>query len=86
VINIFGRPLKLTSCDEFTKAHYASKFEVQSFPVLPNKAEPQPVKPVPRIVHAYNGFGSEEDSLGSTKSLVPKPNQKDFSKFLKFDR
>lgn len=33
-----------------------------------------------------NGFGSEEDSLNSTKKLLPDPVKKDFNKFMGFDR
>jgi hypothetical protein len=32
------------------------------------------------------GFGSEEDSLNSTKKLLPEPVKKDFNKFMGFDR
>lgn len=34
----------------------------------------------------YNGFGSEEDSLSSCQSLLPKAPQKDFRKFMEKDR
>lgn len=32
------------------------------------------------------GFGSEEDSLNSTKKLLPEPVKKDFNKFMGYDR
>jgi hypothetical protein len=32
------------------------------------------------------GFGSEEDSLNSTKKLLPDPVKKDFNRFMGFDR
>merc|ERR1712129_406324 len=38
-----------------------------------------------RAVPPYNGFGTEEDSLGSWKSLVPKPPVKDHAKLTKYD-
>lgn len=34
----------------------------------------------------YNGFGSEEDSLCSCMSLLPKPPKRDFIKFMERDR
>ncbi|CAF5059673.1 unnamed protein product, partial [Rotaria sp. Silwood1] len=36
--------------------------------------------------YPYTGFGSEEDSLNSTKKLLPEPVKKDFNKFMGFDR
>ena len=40
----------------------------------------------PRMIPPYNGFGSEEDSLGNCLSLIPKPPQRDFVKFMAHDR
>jgi hypothetical protein len=39
-----------------------------------------------RLLPPYNGFGSEEDSLGSCIALVPKPPKKDFKKLMKDTR
>ena len=49
VINIFGRPLKLVGCDEFTKNHYREKFAIEDFPSLENKADRPPVPPIEKI-------------------------------------
>jgi len=38
------------------------------------------------MIPPYNGFGSEEDSLGNCLSLIPKPPQRDFVKFMAHDR
>jgi len=86
VINIYGRPLKLVGCDEFTKKHYTDKYGVADFASLENKAIPKPAPPVPKVVHPYNGFGSQEDSLANSDSLLPKAPQKDFLKFMAHDR
>jgi len=40
----------------------------------------------PRFIPPYNGFGSEEDSLGNCLTLIPKPPQRDFVKFMAHDR
>ena len=40
----------------------------------------------PREIAPYNGFGSREDSLANCDSLMPKPPQKDFIKFMQKDR
>ena len=39
-----------------------------------------------REIAPYNGFGSEEDSRANCDSLLPKPPQKDFIKFMAKDR
>eukprot|EP01083_Nonionella_stella_P153305 492426_1 len=85
-VNIYGREFLLTGADEYTKQYYADEFgmsyaEFASFdtrvpPKAWAKAEPAP----------YNGYGTEEDSLGSCTSLVPKPPRKDYRKMLELDR
>ena len=44
VINVWGRAVKLVDCDEFTKDYYRTKYDVQSFAPVENKAH---VKPAP---------------------------------------
>ena len=41
VINVWGRPLKLVACDEFTQQFYKEKYEVDAFVKLENKAIPK---------------------------------------------
>ncbi|XP_014861564.1 PREDICTED: EF-hand domain-containing family member C2 [Poecilia mexicana] len=82
-INVFGRRVLLTDCDEFTKAYYRFKYGTEDFTPVQHKAPPAP-KP-PRLVPPYNGFGSEEDSLGNCHGLMPKPVHKDFKKFMEKD-
>lgn len=50
--------------------------------VRTKKVAPKPERPFPE----YNGFGSKEDSMGSVKSLVPKPPRKDFKRMLAYDK
>lgn len=52
--------------------------------------EPEPIKmpsaasiTKPQPIPPYNGFGSEEDSLGSVYSLQPKAPRKDVKKMFK---
>jgi hypothetical protein len=46
----------------------------------------EPARPLPRMeVPPYNGYGSEEDSLGSFTHLVPKPPRQDLKKLLEKD-
>ncbi|KAM6934882.1 EF-hand domain-containing family member C2 [Xenentodon cancila] len=83
-VNVWGRRVVITDCDEFTKQYYRSKYGIEDFTPMQYKAPPAPKLPKP--VPPYNGFGSEEDSLSSCQGLLPKPPQKDFYKFLKKDR
>ncbi|XP_047457110.1 EF-hand domain-containing family member C2 [Mugil cephalus] len=83
-VNVWGRRVIITDCDDFTKNYYRSKYGIEDFNPVQYKAPPAP-KP-PRPVPPYNGFGSEEDSLSSCQSLLPKPPQKDFRKFMEKDR
>ncbi|XP_042723505.1 EF-hand domain-containing family member C2 [Lagopus leucura] len=84
VINVWGRQIMLCDCDEFTKDYYRTKYGIEDFTPVPYKAPspPKAEKPIP----PYTGFGSEEDSLCSCMSLLPKPPQKDIKKFMEKDR
>ncbi|XP_070771058.1 EF-hand domain-containing family member C2 [Enoplosus armatus] len=83
-VNVWGRRVIITGCDDFTKEYYRSKYGIEDFTPVQYKAPPapKPLRPVP----PYNGFGSEEDSLSSCQGLLPKPPQKDFHKFMEKDR
>lgn len=86
VINVWGRAVKLVDCDEFTKDYYRTKYDVQSFAPVENKAHVKPAPVPPRDIAPYNGFGSHEDSRANCDSLLPRPPQKDFKKFIAMDR
>lgn len=83
-VNVWGRRVIITDCDNFTKDYYRSKYGIEDFPPVVYKVPPAP-KPL-RTMPPYNGFGSEEDSLCSCQGLLPKPPQKDFHKFMENDR
>ncbi|KAM8858253.1 EF-hand domain-containing family member C2 isoform 1-T1 [Synchiropus picturatus] len=83
-VNVWGRKVILTECDDFTKHHYRTKYGIEDFTPVQYKSPPVP-KPA-RLVPPYNGFGSEEDSLSSCQGLLPKPPRKDFCKFMEKDR
>ncbi|CAJ1078908.1 EF-hand domain-containing family member C2 [Xyrichtys novacula] len=83
-INVWGRRVLITDCDNFTKEYYRLRYGIEDFTPVQYKAPPDP-KP-PRMMPPYNGFGSEEDSLGFCKNLLPKPPQRDFHKFMEKDR
>ncbi|KAG7502356.1 hypothetical protein JOB18_018105 [Solea senegalensis] len=83
-INVFGRRIVITDCDDFTKHFYRSKYAIDDFTPVPYKAPVAP--PAPRAPPPYTGFGSEEDSLSWCQSLVPKAPHKDLRKFMEKDR
>lgn len=84
VINVWGRRFFIFDCDENTKEHYQTKFGIDNFQPIKHKSDPE--QPIPREIPPYNGFGSEEDSLCSCLSLIPKPPKRDFMKFMEKDR
>jgi len=84
VINVWGRPMVIVDCDDFTRNYYRTKYGITDFKSLDCKQPSQP--PKQREVPPYNGFGSEEDSLCSCMGLLPKPPKRDFIKFMEKDR
>ncbi|KAF4320910.1 hypothetical protein BBO99_00003689 [Phytophthora kernoviae] len=84
VLNVFGRNMVLVDADKYTRDYYQMAWGRVLAPSIPTKVE----KPVfPKAEPApYNGYGTEEDSLGSCNSLCPKPPRKDFNKMAEFDR
>lgn len=85
-INVHGRRLHLTNCDEFTQNYYRKKYGIENF-----KAEYNPAvartsnESSERKLPPFNGWGSHEDSEGNCKTVEPKPPQRDFVKFFKYD-
>lgn len=85
IINVFGRKILLTDCDEFTKEFYRNKYGVSDFSPFKYDTGNRGMR-IERIDPPYNGFGSEEDSLASTKKMIPEPPKKDFIKWMTYDR
>lgn len=82
-LDIFGRKFIICDCDDSTKEYYQLRYGVSQFD--PVRMDVTPVPEPQRDVPPYNGFGSEEDSIGSCISLVPKPPRKDFVKLMNHD-
>jgi len=76
-IMAFNRDLRVIAADDATRDFYAE----QGMPLGPDiaKEEEVPATYEPTIA-PYNGFGSEEDSRASCKSLIPKPPRTEFDK------
>ena len=82
MIVIYGRQCLIYDCDDFTKAWYHQNLGmVQNSIPLRKDAPAVSYNPVP----TYNGFGTEEDSMGSVKSLQKKVPKKDMKKMFKQD-
>jgi len=80
VINVYNREIKVCACDRYTSEWYKKSLGIIQSADLPIEEETESkkkvIKPPP-----HNGFGSEEDSLGSFLFLVPKVPKKDYKKF-----
>ncbi|KAL7752218.1 hypothetical protein RI367_002263 [Sorochytrium milnesiophthora] len=90
VLNVYGRPFLLCDCDEFTKDYYRERYGLADFSPIAYDAiyledSVLPPTPITSTVPPYNGWGSEEDSLGSYVALVPKPPKKDFKRIQQLD-
>jgi hypothetical protein len=84
-VQVYGRKLLLTSCDEFTKNFYEVNFNMDAsdFPEL-HIDESKEAGPV-MVPPPHNGFGTEEDSLGSYLYLMAKVPKKDFKQLMEND-
>ena len=81
-IVIYGRDCKVYDCDEFTKSWYARELGITQMPEkLPTPAPVVQYQPVP----PHNGYGTEQDSMGSVIALKPKAPKFDMKKMFKQD-
>lgn len=78
VLNIYGRPFILTTCDEFTRVYYREKYGVEDFTPLELNEELLREIPAPKPP-PWHGWGQEND-LGMWNSLEMKPAIKDYRK------
>jgi hypothetical protein len=82
VLNIYGRDVLLVSCDQYTTQWFKDNYGVEQVPLKVEKPNKNfKYNPTPQ----YNGYGTEEDSLGSVKALVPKAPKKNEQKIFKND-
>jgi len=88
---VYGKKFLIKGCDAFTQSYYKVNFGVD-FPceikekIEPNKMENKPTRNLAKtwqgITPAYNGYGSEEDSLSNVFHLSPKAPKKNYSQFM----
>ena len=81
-IRVFGREMSICDCDDFTQQWYLENRGIDQKATKVPAAEPPSPRPKP-AVPPHHGFGSEEDTLASWKSLIPKRPKNDMLKFLK---
>lgn len=72
MITIYGRECMIYDCDDHTKAWYQVNCGMNQCSI-PLKKDAPTVQY--QAVPAYNGFGTEDDSMGSVKSLRHNPPQ-----------
>jgi len=84
-ITVYGRHMLLTGCDDYTKCFFQDihGYEDEDFEPIKEVDEEYVIPTVAPPPH--NGFGTEQDSLGSVKHLVPRVPRKDYVKLLKYD-
>lgn len=86
-IDVLGRNVVLTDCDDFTKRYYREKFGIEEFISIERpKSHRWRQEFIEREIPPYNGWGSMADSEANCLSLIPKPPHRDMTKFIKLDR
>jgi len=85
-VTVYSRHFLIIKADDFTKQFYKEVHGLKDEDFVPVEQNekiyvPPKVDPPP-----YNGYGEEEDSLGSFYSLVPKPPRRNYTKLLKYDK
>lgn len=82
-VMIYNRPCLIYDCDEFTKKYFRDAYQVTQVPIELSKAKYHKFE---MQIPPYNGYGSEEDSLGNCFSLMPKPPHKNLNKMFNMDQ
>lgn len=80
-LNVFGRKVVITDCDEFTRNYYQSKYGFDEFlPIIEKPIASEST--AEKVVPPYNGWGSFEDSEANCRSIGLKMRQLNMKKFL----
>jgi len=83
MINVYGRSMLICDCDPFTQKWYLENFGIDQKAAaidISEKPIPRPTLPIP----PHPGFGREEDTIESWKSLIPKRPKTDMKKLAIF--
>jgi len=86
VINVLGRKCLIYDCDEYTRYYFMEHLGMTAEELKPYNVPREKSAEIPKqVIPQYNGFGSEEDSLGSVKYIVLQPPKKNIIKMLEND-
>merc|ERR1711959_133523 len=85
-VNVYGRELLVCDADEFTMSFMATNFGMPSGPEHIISLDEERPEPPSMEIPPYTGFGSEEDSLGSSYSLVSKAPKANWAKYFENDK
>jgi len=85
-VTVYSRHFLIVKADEFTKQFYKEVYGLTEKDFVPVEQKEEVYVPPKRSPPPHNGYGGEEDSLGSFYSLVPKPPRRNYAKLLKFDK
>ncbi|XP_052867936.1 EF-hand domain-containing family member C2 [Anopheles cruzii] len=89
-INVYGRTVLLTGCDQFTESYYREVYGLEDFTPLygysASREQFVSSRRADRELPPFNGWGTHEDSEGNCLTLEPKPPKIDFRKFVAYDR
>jgi hypothetical protein len=81
-LHVFGRPLKLLSCDLFTQQYYSQHYGLDQPSIEAKPAASPPKKmPIPILGDGFLPIGSEEDTIGTVWGF--KRPVKDMDKLMK---
>lgn len=79
IVDVYGRKLLIKGCDPFTRNWYLATFGYEQGDLTSEEKEEEEVPTLGKP--SYTGFGDEDDSMASAKSLIPKPPKKDWRKW-----
>lgn len=81
-LNVFGRKVVLTDCDEYTKEYYRTTYGIETFDTILTPDDNNLIVSKEKEIPPWNGYGSYEDSEGNCKKVMPVAPKKDIFKFL----
>lgn len=65
-LHVFGRPIRLLSCDLFTRQYYKQQYDLDQPTLEAKSVEPAKIEmPVPKLGDGFLPIGSEDDTIGT---------------------
>jgi len=85
-VTVYSRHFLIIKADEFTKQFYKEVHGLEDKDFAPIIEKEEIIEKFERQPASYNGWGEEEDSLGSFYSLIPRPPRRNYAKHLKYGK